>query len=154
MHSLSTITGCCLVGPSAGLPQQQRGDVDLALLEGTCGMRAAVERRDMCSQVPAAHVMRLDITPDIDAGAVNITVLGSKAAEGAAAHVTVLDKHGKEVSQTSSQRRSYQQSLAASTLSASADFKQSSFASAQKRLPGHVLLCAGWQWVWECWRGI
>ena len=108
----------------------------------------------MCSQVPAAHVMRLDITPDIDAGAVNITVLGSKAAEGAAAHVTALDKHGKEVSQTSSQCRSYQQSLAASTLSASADFKQSSFASAQKRLPGHVLLCAGWQWVWECWRGI
>ena len=55
----------------------------------------------MSKQVPAAHVMRLDITPDIDAGAINITVLGSEAAEGAAAHVTVLDKHGKEVSQTS-----------------------------------------------------
>ena len=49
-------------------------------------------------QVPAAHVERLDITPDIDAGAVTITVLGSKAAEGAIAHVTVLDAHGKEVS--------------------------------------------------------
>ena len=51
-------------------------------------------------QVSAAHVIRLDITPDIDAGAVNVTVLGSKAAEGAVAHVTVLDRPGKEVSRT------------------------------------------------------
>ena len=63
-------------------------------------MGQMLERRAMCSQVPAAHVVRLDITPDIDAGAVNITVLGSEAAEGAVAHVTVLDKHGKEVRQT------------------------------------------------------
>ena len=40
---------------------------------------------------------RLDIIPDIDAGAVNITVLGSKEAEGATAQVTVLDKEGHEV---------------------------------------------------------
>ena len=49
-------------------------------------------------QVPAAHIERLDITPDIDAGAVTVTVLGSKAAEGTIAHVTVLDEHGNEVS--------------------------------------------------------
>ena len=48
-------------------------------------------------QVPAAHIERLDITPDIDAAAVAVVVLGSKAAEGAVAHVTVLDAHGKEV---------------------------------------------------------
>ena len=40
---------------------------------------------------------RLDIIPDIDAGAVNITVLGSKEAESATAHVTVLDKEGQKV---------------------------------------------------------
>jgi hypothetical protein len=50
-----------------------------------------------CSQVPAAHVTRLDITPDINAGAVNITVLGSKEAEGASAQVAVLDKKGRKV---------------------------------------------------------
>ncbi len=49
-------------------------------------------------QVPAAHIERLDIAPDIDAGAVTVTVLGSKAAEGTNALVTVLDKHGREVS--------------------------------------------------------
>jgi hypothetical protein len=49
-------------------------------------------------QVPAAHVTRLDIIPDIDAGAVNITVLGSTEAEGAKAQVTVLDKEGHKVS--------------------------------------------------------
>lgn len=48
-------------------------------------------------QVPAAHVTRLDIIPDIDAGAVNITVLGSKEAEGAATQVTVLDREGHKV---------------------------------------------------------
>ena len=48
-------------------------------------------------QVPAAHVTRLDIVPDIDAGAVNITVLGSEEAEGATAQVTVLDKEGHKV---------------------------------------------------------
>ena len=42
-------------------------------------------------------MMRLDIIPDIDAGAVNITVLGSKEAKGATAHVTVLDKEGRKV---------------------------------------------------------
>ena len=49
-------------------------------------------------QVPAAHIERVDITPDIDAGAVSVTVLGSKAAQGAVAHLSVLDAHGKEVS--------------------------------------------------------
>ena len=49
-------------------------------------------------QVPAAHVTRLDIIPDIDAGAVNITVLGSKEAEGTTAQVTVLDREGHKVS--------------------------------------------------------
>jgi len=48
-------------------------------------------------QVPSANIMRMDITPDIDAGRVNITVLGSEAAEGAIAHVTVLDKKGGKV---------------------------------------------------------
>ena len=61
-------------------------------------MGEAFEGTDMCLQVPAVHVMRLDITPDIDAGAANVTVLGSEAAEGAVAHITVLDKHGKEAS--------------------------------------------------------
>ncbi len=51
-------------------------------------------------QVPAAHIERLDITPDMDAGAVTVTVLGSKTAEGATALVSVLDAHGKEVSLT------------------------------------------------------
>lgn len=50
-------------------------------------------------QVPAAHVVRLDVTPDVDTRAVSVTVLGTKAAaEGATAHVSVLDESGKEVS--------------------------------------------------------
>ena len=51
-----------------------------------------------CMQVPAAHIERLDIIPDIDAGAVTVTVLGSNASEGAIAHVSVLDKLHNEVS--------------------------------------------------------
>ena len=123
---------------------QQRGDNDQALFESICGMHSAVKRRYVSSQVPAAHVLRLDITPDIDAGAVNITVLGSEAAEGALAHVTVLDKHGKEVSQTSSKSAASQRSLAAPILSASANFKRGSIHISANRIARTYLHYAGW----------
>ncbi len=48
-------------------------------------------------QIPSAHIIRVDIIPDIDAGRVNVTVLGSQAAEGAVAHIIVLDKKGDKV---------------------------------------------------------
>ena len=35
-----------------------------------------------CPQVPAAHIWRLDLTPEIDNGTLVVTVQGSKAAQG------------------------------------------------------------------------
>ena len=67
-------------------------------------VQAAFSQHSWCSsrnngmQVPDAHIERLDVVPSIDAGAVLVTVLGSKMAEGAVAHVSVLDEHGDEVS--------------------------------------------------------
>lgn len=47
--------------------------------------------------MPAAHIQRLDIIPDIDTSSVNITVLASAAAQNLTAHVVVNDKQGHKV---------------------------------------------------------
>lgn len=49
-------------------------------------------------QVPASHITRLDIIPDIDRSQVNITVHGSAAARNRPVQVLLTDKDGKEVS--------------------------------------------------------
>ena len=43
-------------------------------------------------QVPAAHITRAELTPDIDSESLSIKVHGSKQAQGAAVRAVVLDK--------------------------------------------------------------
>ncbi|CAL8464673.1 g4208 [Coccomyxa elongata] len=47
--------------------------------------------------VPATHIERLDIIPDIDAANVSITVLASPAARNQSVHVIIFDKEGRKV---------------------------------------------------------
>ena len=45
------------------------------------------------AQVPAAHIKRLQLVPDIDTGSISITVHGSKAGAGVRAEVTANGKN-------------------------------------------------------------
>ena len=40
-------------------------------------------------QVPTIHIQRLDLVPDIDQGVLKINILGSPAAAGAVAQVSI-----------------------------------------------------------------